>query len=343
MTKSLKIVAESGYLIPLTEVPAATVEKVQKDHLIRIYQEGRCKKCPYLEDRHSENCDNCEAFVGARQTSKKVVYKGNEHLSIPRGRKKYLLRLLERFPHTDIKIVSAHVDKPFTRPIRMKKSMPLRAYQIEAVNVAFKKRRGIIKSPPRTGKTVMGAALAAKIGQKTLILAHQREWLVQFRETFIGSKTQEGFTHAQESQVGFARTLADFDKYDVCLCTFSQFFSEKGKATLAKIRSKFALILIDECLPEDYFVLTRGGRKQLKNVVEGDEVLSFNHTTNSPEFRPVEKAWTTERPDFVEVVVSGVTYKCTPEHPWYVSNRGEYVKARDLKPGDEVLLTHEHG
>ena len=343
MTKELEILSEAGYLIPIKEIPAALMERAQKDHLIRIYQDKKCAKCPYLEDRHSENCDNCEGFVGARQTAKKVVYKEREYFQIPRGRREYLQKLIDRMPHSEVRISSTHVKRMMSRPINLLPETPLRGWQEEAVKVAFKVRRGIIKAPPRAGKTVFGAGLVCKVGQKTLIIAHQREWLVQFRETFVGSGTQQAFTDADESQVGFAKNLADFKKYDICLCTFSQFFSDKGKALLAKIRDKFPLVIIDECLPENYFVLTRGGRKQLKNVVEGDEVLSFNHETNSPEFRHVEKAWTTERPDFVEVVVSGVTYKCTPEHPWYVSNRGEYVKAVDLRPGDEVLLTHEHG
>lgn len=341
MTKSLKVVSEAGYLIPLASLPASVVERAQKDHLIRIYQEGRCKKCPYLEDRHSENCDNCEAFIGARQTCKKVVYKNEEHLSIPRGRKNYLMKLLDRLPFDEVRIVSAHTSRPFSRPIRIRKDMPLRDYQNAAVETAYKRKKGIIQSPPRTGKTVMGAALAAKIGEKTLIIAHQREWLIQFRETFVGSNTQAGFTTAREEQIGFAKTIADFKKYDICLCTFSQFFSEKGKAILKKIRSMFTVILIDECLPDDYYVLTRAGRKQLKDITPDDAVLSFDHSTGFTEFQPVEKAWTTERPDFVEVIVSGTTYKCTPEHPWFCVNRNEYVKAKDLKPGDEILLTHE--
>jgi len=247
MNKELEILSESGYLIPIRSIPAALVEKAQKDHLIRIYQEKKCAKCPYLEDRHSENCDNCEGFVGARQTAKKVDYKEGTYFSIPRGRREYLERLLEKMPYDSFRIRSTHRVRPMSRPIRILEETPLRGWQEEAVEVAYVKRRGIIKAPPRAGKTVFGAGLVCKIGQKTLILAHQREWLVQFRETFVGSRTQNKFTDAEEHQVGFARTLADFKKYDICLCTFSQFFSEKGKMVLAKIRSLFPLVMIDEC------------------------------------------------------------------------------------------------
>lgn len=244
--KTLEIINEAGFLIPLKELDKERVERAQANHLIRIYQENQCKKCPYLEDRHSENCQNCQAFLGARQTCKKVVYKGEDYLSIPRGRRDYIEKLVQVLPHDEVRIKSGFKNLPMSRPIRLLKTTKLRDYQVEAVETAFKKKRGIIMSPPRSGKTLMGAALIAKIGQKALIIAHQREWLIQFQETFLGSPTQDGFTNARPSQIGFARKLEDFDKYDVCLCTFSQFFSEKGKSILQSIRDKFAIVLIDE-------------------------------------------------------------------------------------------------
>lgn len=244
--KTLEIINEAGYLIPLTELDKERVERAQANHLIRIYQENQCKKCPYLEDRHSENCDNCEAFVGARQTCKKVVYKGKEFLSIPRGRRDYLEKLAQVLPHDEIRIKNSYKKHPMGRPISLLPTTKLRDYQVEAKDAAIRRKRGIIKSPPRSGKTLIGTAMICEIGQKAIIMAHQREWLVQFRETFLGSGTQQGFTDAKPSQIGFARKLEDFDKFDVCLCTFSQFFSEKGKATLAAIRDKFAVVLIDE-------------------------------------------------------------------------------------------------
>lgn len=244
--KTLEIINEAGYLIPLKELDKERVTRAEKNHLIRIYNENQCKKCPYLEDRHSENCDNCASFIGARQTCKKVVYKNKEYLSIPRGRRDYIEKLAQVLPHDQIKIKSSYRDLPMSRRIKLLPTTNLRDYQVAAKNIAIKKKRGIIKSPPRSGKTLIGTAIICEIGQKAIIIAHQREWLVQFRETFLGSRTQEGFTNARESQIGFAKTLADFDKYDVCLCTFSQFFSEKGKSILAAIREKFAVVLIDE-------------------------------------------------------------------------------------------------
>jgi superfamily II DNA or RNA helicase len=79
-----------------------------------------------------------------------------------------------------------------------------------------------------------------------LILASQREWLIGFKDTFIGSKDEEPFTNAKKRQIGFCKTVQDFEKTDICLSTFAQFMSEKGKKKLAKIKNLFGLVLIDE-------------------------------------------------------------------------------------------------
>ena len=94
--------------------------------------------------------------------------------------------------------------------------------------------------------TVMATHLVCRVGQKTLILAHQTEWLSQFRETFLGSDTQKGFTNARPHQIQICKTYEQFSETDVCLATFSTFMSEKGKALLRKIRNLFNVIIIDE-------------------------------------------------------------------------------------------------
>jgi superfamily II DNA or RNA helicase len=245
----LKIISEAGFLLPLKDISAGTIEKAQKRFHHRFYQEAKCAKCPFLEERHGENCENCSAFVGARITAKKVVYKNKEYLSIPRGHRSIALKLAERDPNvTSVRVVTGHkVNQPMKRAISLLDNVVLKDYQVEAVQAAFEKRRGIIKSPPRSGKTLIATAFMCQHGGKTIVLAHQREWLLQFKETFYGSKTQQGFTDAKPGQVDLARKLEDFERLDVCLCTFSQFMSDKGKSTLEKIRGMFSSLVVDEC------------------------------------------------------------------------------------------------
>jgi superfamily II DNA or RNA helicase len=243
----IKVISEAGFLLPMKSLPAELVQDALKKFHHRFYQENKCSKCPYLEDRHGDNCENCSGFVGARMTAKKVLYKNEEHLSIPRGNRAYATRLASKVD-SEVKVVSAHKkNQEMSRRIRLLSTVTLKDYQEEAIDACLEQRRGIIKSPPRSGKTLIGAEFACRTGLKTIIIAHQREWLLQFKETFYGSGTQQGFFKVRPGQVDLARKLEDFEKLDVCLCTFSQFMSDKGKATLAHIRNMFGVVIIDEC------------------------------------------------------------------------------------------------
>lgn len=94
--------------------------------------------------------------------------------------------------------------------------------------------------------TVMLTAIIAKLSVKSLIIASQRDWLVGFYETFVGSETQKGFTDLDKSRIGFCKKLEDFERFDVCLATVQTFHSENGQKLLRKLRDKFTLVGIDE-------------------------------------------------------------------------------------------------
>jgi superfamily II DNA or RNA helicase len=110
----------------------------------------------------------------------------------------------------------------------------------------LKKKRGILDSPPRSGKTVMATLVITRVGGKTLILGSQLEWLLQFRETFVGSETQDKFTNCRQAQIKVCKTLKDFQETDICLSTFSKFMSKSGKILLEKIKDLFRTVVADE-------------------------------------------------------------------------------------------------
>lgn len=361
----IKIISEAGFLIPLEDLSKEAVSAAQARCLYRFYKDSMCAKCEYLEDRHSENCGSCEAFVGARQMVKKVVFKGKEHLSIPRGRRQLAINVARKDDkNRTIRIVSGHKAKEVSRPIRLLKSVQVREYQAEAIEAAVTKRRGILKSPPRSGKTLMGAAIICKVGKKAIILASQREWLVQFKETFYGSTTQEGFTNARPGQVDFARTYEDFQKTDVCLCTFSQFMSEKGKAMLARIRDLFEVVVVDEvhkspalassrvlsgfnsryciglsgtpqrkCLHPDTPILCGDGSlKEIRSLRDGDLV-------QSPDGYSEEITGWFSKPFVGQLIrletMAGRSLEVTPDH-MLMTQRG-WVRAEDLTCEDSLV------
>lgn len=242
----INIYKREAYLINLEQLDSSDVGLATELYSHKFYDEAKCKRCDLLPDRHSDTCDACASFKEEICLSKTVEYGNNTYLSLPFGNKKTLKRFLKRAGYADrFRFIARHGE-----PISFRRNIAftgtLRDYQIEAVEAAYTKQRGVIESPPRSGKTVIGCALACQLAQKTIIIAHQREWLINFQETFLGSETQPKMTNARASQVKFCKKLEDFESTDVCLVTPNQFMTPKGKLLLKKIRHMFTLVLFDE-------------------------------------------------------------------------------------------------
>jgi superfamily II DNA or RNA helicase len=242
----LKIIRANGYYIPIKNITERVVTSLEEKFTYFFFKEEACKNCEHLDDRPSETCDSCAAFLGGRTTQKPVQVGKSKYWKVPRGGKKRLLEVLTECGYSNLELQVERPDsEPFSRAI--KTTVPLRDYQEAAVATALKKKFGIIEAPPRSGKTLMGAAIACRVGKKTLIIAHQSEWLKQFRETFIGSETAEAFTNAKPEQVRICTKLEEFQATDVCLATFATFFSEqRGKKLLQDIADMFEVVVIDE-------------------------------------------------------------------------------------------------
>lgn len=246
MSKVVPIYKCEAYLIPTKYLEPEEIAKAEERFLYRFYDEKRCRKCEYVTQRHTDTCDSCAGYTGARATAKIVEKGSRSFLSLPVGASKKVHKWLTSIGKAEnIEVIERHADPiPFSRPIKLTRSVY--DYQQVAVKVMLKKKRGILCSPPRTGKTVMGTAVVCAVGEKTLILGAQLEWLKQFRDTFLGTETQVGFTNAKPRQVKLCKTLRDFQTTDVALATFSSFMSANGKKLLEQIREMFSVVIIDE-------------------------------------------------------------------------------------------------
>lgn len=243
----IKVYAREALFVKKSDLPKGTHETITNSYKLRFYEDAACQgngktpPCEWLQDRHCPTCDNCAAFKGGVDLAKDVKIGSSTYLSIPAGD---LQGLKELLPRADFVIKKKHEGIDFKRPIKF--TGTLKDFQEEAVSIFMKKKRGVIKAPPRSGKTVLATAAACRIGGKTLILAAQREWLDGFYETFCGSESQKPLTNAKKSQVGFCKTLSDFDKHDVCLVTYQTFLSTKGRKLLKKLRDTFSTVVVDE-------------------------------------------------------------------------------------------------
>lgn len=233
-------------------IPEAKVnhEQVEKLFLRSVYNEDKCTHCEFMPDRHSEQCDQCPNYVGTFKLHTEKEINGKQYVGIPVGARNAIpqithdskfkvkdLRVIKKMKH-DIRFIGTEYD-----------------YQKVARRKMIKKGYGILKAPPRSGKTVMSTAMICKLGMKTLITASQQDWLENFYETICGNPEKDipPMTNAPEIEkfegkkiVGFCKTLADFDKYDICLATYQTFISHKGQKLLNKVRKKFGVIVCDE-------------------------------------------------------------------------------------------------
>ena len=247
--KTIQIFRDESFKISQSDLGGKRSEQLLKRFTYHFFKEKACSTCENIDQRPNDICESCAAYEGSKATAKKISGDDNPLgvpvISVPRGAKNKLKVFLQDMGYTKFVFKRSPPERvEHSRTIKLVKK--LRDYQEEAVQSIMDRKQGVVESPPRSGKTLIMTAAICRIGEKSLILAHQRDWLNNFLETFLGSPTQERFTNASKKQVGFARKLADFDKYDVCLATFQQFMSPAGKALLEKIKDKFTFIGVDE-------------------------------------------------------------------------------------------------
>ena len=256
----MKLVAREAIYVKgvAPKVRSRLIEK----YTLRFYNEKACDRCEYKIERHSDICDQCAAYNGGASLGSVVKIKDERWLKLPAGDLPAISKALG-YPKVVDKQIGA-AEAPVKKKIGFAYSK-LHDYQKDVIKKALQVKKGVVCSPPRTGKTVMGTALICKVGGKALILASQRSWLEGFYETFCRSKTQRiRFTDATgvgvsadkikawqkagrpHRTIGFAKTWEDFQKLDVCLCTYQTFLSASGKKLLERLRNHFALVMVDE-------------------------------------------------------------------------------------------------
>lgn len=215
---------------------------VRSKYQTKFYNESGCSRCDYKPDRHCDTCETCSNYMGEY----KFWDKSKGRISLPLGDKAKLLDVCPEFK--DYKLIDKRVAPPMRNKNRIKLVRKLYPDQILSIKEVSRHTSGIIKAPPRSGKTVIATGLAVKLGTRTLILASQYDWLEQFYEVIYGSKREKPFTNARDLKnfAGIAKTMDDYFKYDIVLSTYQKFISKNGADRLAKVKDAFGMIIIDE-------------------------------------------------------------------------------------------------
>lgn len=350
-------------------VPVHLVDekKVLKRYRHRFYEEHACRKCPNLRERHNYVCNKCEFYLGQNNTVSRLIVDDIEYFGFPLGDRKEIAKTFDIVP-SELGVVDLRTRAKRRYPVKMVDFNPY-DYQTPAVKKLGKQGFGVLKAPPRSGKTP--TMLYTGITQwkyRIAIIADQKEFLEQFLDHV------EEFTNLPELQekakkklFGFGKKPQDFEDFEIIVCTYQTFLSDKGKDLFKLLNKNFGTVFIDEvhssaaleyskvinnlrsririgatgtddrkdCLVAGTLVVTRSGLVPIEDIQVGDHVLSFNHDLNCAEFEEVIEHHLREKTSTVTVEYEGGSIQCTPDHEFW-TQRG-YVKACELTTEDTLL------
>ncbi len=236
--------------IPINEV---SMPSIKEEYTTRLYDDNACKVCEYRHDRHSMMCDSCPSYLEQIVLWSPKVISGKKYVALPVGDKKNIEHRA-KIDFDDFKIVDKRTLAPFDYPIKF--TAKLRPVQ-EELEAAFMRRKyGMIVAPPRTGKSITMLKICLNLGQRTIFMANQYEFLTQIRDHICGNE-KEGIpkcTNLPELEkkygkklYGFPKTDEDFNNFQFIFMTYQAFISEKnGKDRLRKILHNFGTLAVDE-------------------------------------------------------------------------------------------------
>ena len=250
MTKPVVIIRDKVW-VPVKIVPS--MRDLKQEYTTYRYEESACRKCDNRSERHNLQCGACEAFKGIIRLYQLKTVGGHDCIGLPTGDKKNFEKKTGLL-FSELKVLDKRTDMPFSVPFKFLISM--RDYQQPVVDKFLTKKFGLIEAPPRTGKTAMMLYCCHKLGQRTLILASQHEFLAQFIDHIQGN-VAEGIpkcTNLPELEkklkkklYGFPKTDEDFENFQIFTMTYQSFISEEnGADRLKRISKLIGTVGVDE-------------------------------------------------------------------------------------------------
>lgn len=324
-------------------IPALTLDEslVEKKYIHYIYDHKTCARCENKQERHNYICDQCPAFKGRVSTCNRVVKNDVDYVGVPIGDRLIVEKKLG-IDLDDYTVVDKRVKAKFRYPVKMVKSFKLRDYQEKAVNEWWEYKHGLIVAPPRSGKTPLMLSMAVELGYRTILLAHQHDFLTQFIDHIEQYTNLPALSEkAGKKLYGFPKKLSDFDDFEICVCTYQQFITENTGVKRFKAASpNFGTLLIDECFTYKHRVKTELGLICIGDIVNNKvfptTIESYNDSLQQVEYKPIESAAKKQTVRLLKITINGSVYRCTPNHEFYVVGKG-YIQAKNLKVGDDVI------
>ena len=139
------------------------------------------------------------------------------------------------------------------------------------------------------------------------------------RDVYAQARFEAEAMWKKKKESGYHETLGDIDKQvfiEPMLAKKYEDYKEDLKFPV------FSQPKLDGCLHEDTLVLTRSGNKKIKNMIAGDEVLTYNLHTSAGEWKNV-----------TAVMKNGVDRREPAKKQWYKVT---------TENGGQLILTGNH-
>ena len=226
---------------------------LQEDKVVRAYthyefDDNVCRACDLRESRPCADCRSCE-WGGLKQSFNMAGYRvvGKiPYYTFPLGDldnvERKLKLDLDKFDFVDLTVRRA-----FTYPIEF--TGELFDYQETPVALMVKHKMGILKSKPRTGKTVMAVAAAVRNKNRTIIMADQKDFLDGFYETLEAMTNLPALEEQTGKKLfGFPKTLKDYETFQIILITYQQLIKDTkiSRKRMSLLRKFYGALIVDE-------------------------------------------------------------------------------------------------
>lgn len=204
-----------------------------------------------------------------------------------------------------------------------------RDYQLAAFAHAIRKRRSLLLSPTASGKSLIIYMLCRYFNVKTLLIVPTTSLVHQMYSDF----EDYGFNSKENCHMIFSGQEKDNDK-QIFISTWQSIFKLPKKWF-----DQFDCVIGDECLhPDSLISMADGTTKSLKNIVVGDEVITFDEvlkTLTSNRVNRVHHNLSVNEQMFEVRMSNGDMVKITGNHKVLLLS-GLWKRVDQLKIGDVI-------
>lgn len=241
--------SDTMYLRAKMYIPADAIDEddVLKHYDHHRYDDSVCRECEFRSMRYSDECGSCElgGYLGNIRTWGTKVIRGVSYYSFPIGDR---LKIEDKLgiEFSQFKIKDLRTSRPFDVSVKFTGS--LREKQIPLVEDWKYSKHGIIKAPPRTGKTVTSIAIGIAMGQRMVIIANQIDYLNNFIKEIEAHTNLPKLEEKHGRRLyGFMKKEQDFKEFQIGILTYQSLISDKnGKKRKKWLNENFGTLWIDE-------------------------------------------------------------------------------------------------